>query len=188
MYRITQTTEYSYSRLANHSISQLRLFPLTDATQACLNFDLEVNVAVQRHDYQDYWDNHVTMLYIHEPHTQLTVRTTADVEVSTASPFADAVMEAPSSAVSDATRHTPEYRRLYAEYLAPSPYTTLGQTDSLWGETQLWQGNPDIVTYADELSHLLFKDFKYSQGSTTVAPRPKNFSSIVKACARTLPI
>lgn len=192
LYRIRQINEYRYSREVRYSINQLRLSPLTDEGQHCRHFELDSNAPATCYTFDDYFGNRVTSLYLHEPHNRLTIQTIADVEVWPVSGRSDTARVTRSSSASARWQYEhgeisathpglaldergQVYRQLYAEFLVPTAYTTLGADVHMVEEAVLVDALPDTLMYADQLNRVLFENFAYHQGTTTVETTASEF-------------
>lgn len=168
-YRITQTNEYLYSGTVEHSINQIRLTPISDATQTLEQFVLDVSVPYKAYEYVDYWGNRLIMLYVHQPHRKLTLCTVADVDV----------VREPRL---NHGHSMPFNLEMFTEYLSMTPYTILSANERLAQEDALWQrlsvgstdgldrvhAPTDPLAYAAALSDILYRQFSYQQGVTDV--------------------
>lgn len=58
-YRITHRTEYTYTAPAHESFNEVRLRPVSDEMQTCLNFNLAIDPPATVIAFQDYYGNAV---------------------------------------------------------------------------------------------------------------------------------
>ncbi len=78
---IVHTTGYHYDDPVQASYNEARMTPLTTTGQALLDETVDVTPATWRHRFIDYWGTQVTAFDVLAPHTELTVVSTATVEV-----------------------------------------------------------------------------------------------------------
>jgi transglutaminase-like putative cysteine protease len=100
-YRVRHSSAYAYGNdivLAHHL---LHLTPRVTAGQRILGFRMEVEPKPSViAEHRDYFDNPMTYIEMHEPHTRLTVRTDIDIEVDEDRPDI-AAMDTPWEALRD---------------------------------------------------------------------------------------
>ena len=78
-YRITHRTAYTYPSPAHESFNQVRLQPLSGATQNCVAFELSIDPPATVITYRDYYGNAVHDFGIPYLHDHLTIEATSDV-------------------------------------------------------------------------------------------------------------
>ncbi|MEO7262743.1 MAG: transglutaminase family protein [Jatrophihabitantaceae bacterium] len=78
--RIRHRTGYSYAGQVKSSFNEVRMTPLSDATQTTLESRLEISPRAGTHRYRDYWGTEVTSFDLHTPHAELEVTATSVVE------------------------------------------------------------------------------------------------------------
>lgn len=110
-------TRYEYLTPAVDSYNEMRLAPLTDASQVCLDFRLEVTPPAQVFTYQDV-GGAVHHFGLREPHWSLEIVATARVETLRSNPYEGLLMD-----VDDWAHYSHEgVRQANIEFLVESPY------------------------------------------------------------------
>ena len=77
---ITHTTGYRYTDEVVASYNEARLTPQSTADQITIASRLEVEPAARLYRYWDYWGTLVHAFDLHQPHTELVVRSSSTVE------------------------------------------------------------------------------------------------------------
>ncbi|MDP9372123.1 MAG: transglutaminase family protein, partial [Chloroflexota bacterium] len=78
-YRITHRTAYRYASPAHESFNEVRLRPVSDETQNCLDFDLAIDPPATVITFRDYWGNAVHDFGVPYLHDHLTIEATSTV-------------------------------------------------------------------------------------------------------------
>lgn len=79
---VEHLTTYSYERPVSVSYNEARMTPQTDANQVVLETDLQIGPSpFTLSYYRDYWGTKVHTFDLHSPHDQLSIKSTALVEV-----------------------------------------------------------------------------------------------------------
>ena len=89
--RIAHTTGFEYDGKANTSFNEARLTPLTLPGQIVVHSRVEVSPTPWAYTYKDYWGSQVTAFEVLDPHTSLTVTSSATVHTDR-SPVGEPVM------------------------------------------------------------------------------------------------
>ena len=127
-YRISHRTAYTYPSPAHESFNQVRLQPLSGATQNCVSFELSIDPPATVITYRDYYGNAVHDFGIPYLHDHLTIEATSDVITFAA---ADEPLTGPRPGEPD---RSPRLTELvadplvgdeWAEFLGPSTYVVL---------------------------------------------------------------
>src|ERR1700680_1437152 len=71
--RISHTTRFSYDAPAYQSHNEVRMRPLDDASQKCLEFALEVSPTPSMIEFPDYYGNCAHSFSVYAPHDPLTI-------------------------------------------------------------------------------------------------------------------
>ncbi len=114
---IVHETRVHYQGAARASYNEARMTPLTLPSQTALQTRVSVGNGTPVWAYHDYWGTVVSSFDIQAPHNELTVRSHAMVETSTAPP-------PPPPLAWDELRGQAE-AGIVAEYLAATPRTTV---------------------------------------------------------------
>lgn len=161
--RICHTTRFEYQTPAYDSHNEVRMRPLDDASQRCLNFQLSTTPGVSTIEYEDYYGNRVHGFSIHEPHPELIVVATSLVEPvptpkAPASPtnFGEFLLE-------DRTRNLAEY-----DFLNASRHVPFSEPLRKF----FWLAKPDpaedVARYANRVVAFIRDQFVYEPGMTKV--------------------
>jgi transglutaminase-like putative cysteine protease len=81
-YRITHRTSYNYSSPAWESFNEVRLQPVTEEGQTCLDFGLTIDPPASVIAFRDYYGNAVHDFSVPYLHDELVVEATSDVIVA----------------------------------------------------------------------------------------------------------
>jgi transglutaminase-like putative cysteine protease len=157
--RVNHVTGFTYAGTAYASYNEARLTPMTMPHQITLFSNVEVSPgsAVQTWRYFDYWSTQVTVFDLQRAHQQL--RVTASALVETDDPAVPA-------GVSWATLRDRSTRDDFAEYLAPTPRTTVhGEVLALAAEVA---GDAPPQRAARAVADWVRDEVTYQPGSTGV--------------------
>jgi transglutaminase-like putative cysteine protease len=111
---VVHTTRYDYPAPVRMSINEVRMHPVTDAWQTCLDAELVVEPAARLHaPYRDYFGTLAEPFDVETPHTTMVISGRSTVS-AIARPTADEVVDAPRAARMD------PYDRCI-EFTLPSP-------------------------------------------------------------------
>jgi transglutaminase-like putative cysteine protease len=157
--RIAHTTGFEYDGKANTSFNEARLTPLTLPGQIVAHSRVEVSPTPWAYTYKDYWGSQVTAFEVLDPHTSLTVTSSATVHTSRF-PAGDPVM-------SWQDMRTDSIADLFTEYLAqPDRVASPDDLRALARDIAETSANPTEA--AQEICALVYREVKYVSGSTTV--------------------
>ncbi len=112
---VVHTTGYHYDDHVHASYNEARMTPLTTTGQALLDETIDITPGTWRHRFTDYWGTQVTAFDVLAPHRELTVVSTATVEVFAATEVG------PSASWADLA-HRDTQDRLY-EFFVQTPLT-----------------------------------------------------------------
>jgi transglutaminase-like putative cysteine protease len=73
IFRIQHTTNYSYDRLVQESVNEIRVFAYQSRDQEVLQHDLIITGAPEIMTYTDYWGNKAGMFNLLPPHKELII-------------------------------------------------------------------------------------------------------------------
>ena len=86
--QITHTTTYRYAGPASQSHNELRLAPLTDAHQECIDASITVTPTAKMFHFQSP-GGRVDHFDLHTPHSELVIRADSRVVTRLEDPFAN---------------------------------------------------------------------------------------------------
>ncbi len=157
--RIAHTTGFEYDGKANTSFNEARLTPLTLPGQIVAHSRVEVSPTPWAYTYKDYWGSQVTAFEVLDPHTSLTVTSSATVHTSRF-PAGDPVM-------SWQDMRTDSIADLFTEYLA-QPVRVASPDDLRTLARDIADSSANPTEAARAVCALVYREVKYVSGSTTV--------------------
>jgi transglutaminase-like putative cysteine protease len=168
-YKITHSTQYTYSELVPVCHNQVRLTPRDDARQRCESHRLLIAPdPVDLRDYSDYYGNRVSSFSILEAHPGLNVTAVTQVEV-TAGEVPDAANSPPWERVRDALRQDVSPAGLdRLQFVFDSPRVRSAALAESYASKSFPPGRP-IVEAVLELTCRIHEQFAYDPAATTVS-------------------
>jgi transglutaminase-like putative cysteine protease len=162
---ILHRTTFTYAGKAHDSFNEVRLRPIDDAFQKCVNFDLRLEPTATPQEYSDFYGNTIHYFDIAEGHTKLIVEAQSLVETTPN----DDRPSVPSVSSSD-LEHSAE-REMFAEFYTSSHYVPLEV--ELWREAQdaLCDGRADVWNEVCRLGRHIYRTFAYKPKTTGVSTR-----------------
>lgn len=169
--RVSHLTRFHYHSPAYDSYNEARLHPLSDFTQSCVKFDLEITPKGVVREYPDIYDNIVHYFDILQAHEDLTVLAFSEVHT-----HADHRPTVPETITMD-TLLQPWKETTASEshsgFLHGSEYVSLG--DEILNEAH--KVNPgdiqDLWMDAVAIGRYIYSNFQYTPLSTSVNTRPE---------------
>jgi transglutaminase-like putative cysteine protease len=73
LFKIQHTTKYSYDRLIQESMNEIRIFPFESPDQHILDHDLLITSNPEIHYFFDYWGNKTATFNLLPPHQELII-------------------------------------------------------------------------------------------------------------------
>src|SRR5262245_50244438 len=148
-YRITHRTAYGYADPAYESFNEVRLRPVSDAAQVCLDFSLNIDPPAAVTVFRDYYGNTVHHFGVPYLHDHLTIEATSEVVT-----FAAADRPATGPAEGEPDRSPPLAGLVadaavaddQAEFLIPSAYVGLDDASAEFAR-DLLAAEPDASAY-----------------------------------------
>ena len=171
-YRITHRTQYDYESPVHESFNEVRLRPVSDANQTCLDFELKVDPPASVISFMDYYGNEVHNFSVPYLHDRLEIVATSDV-VTFAGP--NHPSSGPGEGEPDCSPplaglvSEPVFQNDHAEYLIPSTYVALEEGTAGIARALLAQ-DPGMTAHAfltAATAHVRER-LEYQVGSTTV--------------------
>ncbi len=161
--RISHRTRFIYDQPARDSHNELRVRPLDDAGQRCLDFELSIDQPAAVLSYRDFFGNHAHSVSVSTPHRELTIvaqslveRFAAPSEVFSEMTFRDFLLE------------DEDHVRDYWEFLNPSRYIPLSQRL----RKLFWMARPgdteDVAIYVTRIVAWVHDQFDYQKARTHV--------------------
>ena len=169
-YKIIHKTEYSYNHPVNLCYNEARLTPRNFAYQDCKDSQFVVEPEPKAcRGRQDFFGNTVYYFTIQQPHNQLTVTVTSQVEVRGREMQRD-FAEHLSWEAARQQLHTdsdPEILEI-RQYILNSPMIRVMPELRAYAEKSFIKGRP-LLEAVEDLSTRLYSDFTYDPDFTTIA-------------------
>jgi transglutaminase-like putative cysteine protease len=159
---VLHRTTFVYEGAARNSFNEIRLQPVSDATQTCRRFGLRIEPQAEVRRYADFYGNSVGYFEVPEGHERLEVEALSEVETVPAS------ARPPVPAISAAALAASPEREMVAEFAVASAYVPLAV--ELWREAQdaLADGRADVWSDVLRLGAYVHRRFAYRPGATGV--------------------
>ncbi|HEY7771826.1 MAG TPA: transglutaminase family protein [Marinagarivorans sp.] len=170
LYRICHITEYLYNAPVSHCYNLAHIIPRTSHRQKCISTDISINpTASFKSIRDDYFGNRAYHFEIQRSHKKLVLTATSKVE--TREQFFDAKLDA-GTTCADAWQllnYAKEAEFLLArEFLLDSSMVKALPALRAYAEPLFAPEKPLLQAVMD-LTKLIYKEFKYSPESTTIA-------------------
>jgi transglutaminase-like putative cysteine protease len=171
-YRITHRTVYIYDSPVHESFNEVRLRPVSDANQTCLDFELKVDPPASVISFMDYYGNEVHDFSVPYLHDRLEITATSDVVTfggvnqPLTGPAGDDLDRSPPLA---GLATEPVFQNDRAEYLIPSTYVAL-EAETAKIARSLLETDPGMTAHAFLLAATAWvrQQLEYQVGTTTV--------------------
>lgn len=166
-YRVVHHTRYAYSQPVVLAHNEARLQPRATPAQTCAASTVTVDPAPgQRAERADAFGNRVLYFALQEPHGQLEVTATSEVEVvAVATPHASPAWETALQLLAES--RAPE-TRLARQFRLDSPGAPVSPDVRAYAAPSFVPGRPLLEAVAD-LNRRIHRDFAFDPQSTTVA-------------------
>ncbi len=161
--RLVHTTRYKYNKYAIDSQNEVRLMPISDRDQSCLDYRLTIEPSTRIFSY-DLPGGRVHHFSLLSPHNFLFLKSEAVVITTRSNPFADLQLDVKDvSFYEDAAKMAP-----YFDYLAPSQHVPLDPETDRIAHLARKQSGEGTASFLLALTRLLHKVMSYEPGSTRV--------------------
>lgn len=183
-YKIVHKTHYNYHEMVNLAHNEAWLVPISSPFQTCLrtHISIEPKPAIQ-HEYTDFFGNTVSCFSIQQPHSQMNVVATHQVEINRNDAFDllneqttwEEVRNLLATSFSDAD--------LYArQFVFESSLLPIFPEVSEYTLQSFWERRP-LLAATQDLMQRIYRDFKFVSGATTVStPLPQVFKQRKGVC------
>ena len=161
--RATHRTLYSYSMPSIESQNEVRLMPLTDEVQRCLEFKLQVNPNSKVFCYDEPGGT-VHYFGVRSAHPILEIVAEAVVETYLENPFEDLNLNLPDWHLYDES----SLRQANAEYLAESPYIPINDEVREIAEAVRKESNSAVSDFLRKLGSWIHESLTYDPDATHV--------------------
>lgn len=170
-YRVVHRTEYHYATEVSRGYSEARLTPRTMNGQRCDSFRLDVVPSPQgQRTRDDHFGNRTVHFEIHEPHTELSVVATSEVDVEGSPEVRHAGPSDAWDVVRDHLRHPGAQLAVLEarEFVLPSPLVPALPELAEYAAASFPVGRPLMEAVLD-LNDRVHRDFAYDPGATTTS-------------------
>jgi transglutaminase-like putative cysteine protease len=161
--RISHTTRFSYDAPAYQSHNEVRMRPLDDANQKCLEFALEVSPPGVMLDFPDYYGNRVHAFSIYPPHESLTIVARSLVERSDQPPIGAEQISFEEFLRDDRARIQREF-----DFLNPSAYVPFSDRMRKFFWIARPRADEEVGPYVQHVVAFVRDQFTYEPGITQV--------------------
>lgn len=161
--RVLHTTRYVYPEPATDSHNEVRVMPLSDSDQTCLDFRLTTTPPSRPSAY-DLPSGRVHSFNIRQPHSELAIVAEALVVTHRHNPFASLQLIRDDSEFY--TRDS--VKQGYSEYLLPTRRVPLDPETDRIATVARKQAGVGTASFLIALTRLLHRVFTYSPGATDV--------------------
>ncbi|AIE84816.1 transglutaminase family protein [Fimbriimonas ginsengisoli] len=186
----THRTVYEYPSPAFESHNEVRLMPLTDDSQTCREFRVDVLPRVPVFSYEDIGGT-VHHFGVRQPHVRMEIVATATVETRRSDPYADVDLLTDGWDFYAAD----ENRQANVEYLTESPYVTFHPEAARIAQ-EVRRGATGIATFLLDLNRHINELLTYDTDATHVhstldevlekrAGVCQDYAHLMIACCRT---
>lgn len=170
-FRITHRTTYEYAIPAHDSFNEVRLRPVSDEHQTCLDFNLSIDPPASVIAYDDYYGNAVHEFGIPYLHGRLNIAATSDVVT-----FAD-LDQALDYDVIEGADQSPALGTLtddeifaddHSEFLIPSAYVALEPVTHGIANEIRFDGSISVRNFLLRAIEWIYTNITYQVGTTNV--------------------
>lgn len=169
-FRITHETRYQYSALVSlcHNVAHLR--PRRTQHQTCHSSELSVSPnPSRRHEWQDAFGNRQDYFSIQEPHTELTVTATSEVDVAARGNLLDDAYPVPWEEAVEHLRTEGDKDALDArQYVLESSFVEFSPEVQDYTQESFKKGRP-LLEAVEDLMRRIHRDFTYDPTFTSIA-------------------
>jgi transglutaminase-like putative cysteine protease/predicted glutamine amidotransferase len=169
--QISHHTSYRYARQVERSTHLLRLVPVVDRVQELLEHSLTVRadgeeVEAKQVEFDDVFGNRARRIVLEQPFTELVVEARSRVRLTDTHPLNARPLSVRSTIP---LVWMPWQREMMAPYILPTelPETQLQELAS-YAMSFVERNDYDLIGTLLDMNRSIFKEYKYSQGSTTV--------------------
>ncbi len=187
---VHHNTHYTYVGEASSSHNEIRLKPITNEVQRCLEYKVKIRPSARYYEYETIggFVNHFAIM---EPHHELDVTVESVVETQDRNVFSTLDLVVQDLVL----KPSKEYLKAYAEFLCESPYVQLLPEVKAFTDAVLKTSIGNTAQFILNLKEKIFKNFTYQANLTNVhstlrevldlsAGVCQDFSHLMIACCR----
>lgn len=169
-YRVTHSTKYNYSENVTRCHNVAHLLPRTTPQQVCHTSELNISpLPVAVNEWSDIFGNRQVSFSIQQPHTELVVTATTEVEVSSAGSLLDDAFPTAWEQVVDYLANATDLESINARmYMLESEFIEFSDEVRNYTSASFEPGRP-ILQAVEDLMHRIYKEFDYVPGFSTLA-------------------
>jgi transglutaminase-like putative cysteine protease len=169
-YDVRHRTVYRYETPVERSVHLFRLTPAHDRLQNLLSHQLSISVDGETRDYEDVFGNQVRRLQVATPFTELAIEATSRVELLDTDPLSYRPLRARASIP---LVWMPWQRQLLNPFLLPPelPESELLELTE-YAMSFVRRNDYDLLDTLLDINASIFTEYRYVQGSTTLATTP----------------
>ncbi|MCG3173750.1 MAG: hypothetical protein GMKNLPBB_01951 [Myxococcota bacterium] len=167
---VVHRTVYKYEEPVQRSRHKFRLRPLHDPLQNLLQHSLSLSTPGQTTEFQDVFGNHVHRLHVEEPFSEMVIEAKSRVRVLDTDPLNFNPLHVRSTIP---LVWMPWQRHMLQPYLLPPelPETELAELTE-YAMSFVERNSYDLLDTLLDMNDSIFKEYKYSQGSTNLYTTP----------------
>jgi transglutaminase-like putative cysteine protease len=197
LFSVVHRTSYRYASAVSLSHHTAHLRPLDLPYQTCRSHQLAISpLPTSVEEDRDYFGNGVAAFNITQPHRELIVEATSEVEVS-ARERPDYLLDRGWEEVATEVATTRTPGALHAtEFLFPSPSIDITASVIAFARVSFIPGR-SVLEAALDLNHRIFEEFTFDSQATTISTAPaevltlkrgvcQDFAHLAIACCRAM--
>lgn len=169
IYHVTHTTWYDYPSAVLLCQNRLHLRPRERDRQQCRHHELSIApTPVSRHDGTDFFGNSITWITLEEPHRELKLTATTEVNVDAPSSEVNVGLSTPWEVARDMLDGADDLSIIEArQFIFDSAHVTRFDELAEYARPSFTPGRP-LFEAALDLTCRIEKDFRFMPGSTNV--------------------
>ena len=169
-YRVLHRTTYDYAQPVERSTHLLRLFPAHDRLQTLEQCEVTCSVAGPAREFEDVFGNRVRRVHLETPYKRLVLEARATVTLLDVDPLDFRPLRVRSTIP---VVWMPWQRSVLQPYLLPPELPESELAELTEYAMSLAQRNDfDVLDTLLDLNHTIYSEYRYKQGSTTLATTP----------------
>jgi transglutaminase-like putative cysteine protease/predicted glutamine amidotransferase len=169
-FEIGHRTVYRYTKPVEHSMHTFRLTPFHDRLQSVVRSELTISVEGRTRDYEDIFGNQLRRLAVETAFDEMIIEARSTVDALDVDPLSFRPLRARTAIP---LVWMPWHRQMLQPYLLPEELPE-SQLDELveYGMSFVERNDQDLLETLLDINDTIHKDYRYVQGSTTLATTP----------------
>jgi transglutaminase-like putative cysteine protease len=157
IFSIHHITRYEYNRPVKESLNQIKIYPLTTASQEIIQHEVVITGYPDIHLFPDYWGNLTGVFTVSEPHKELVINSRLKIRVLEKNlPFLN--LEYKEDPV------FPERDLILAELRQPEMIANQQEINRII--TEIYSESKNTAQLIQESNEYIYKNFQYIKGIT----------------------